>query len=104
MRALLFCLLVGCGSSTEPVPAAENDAGLSCSGGTPTCTLEVGNCCDDVGFSASCVDGAWVCDPCEVPEFEFACGRRESRLTGECELWARDAATMGISVAEHCGE
>lgn len=95
----LLWLVIGCGAATEP--GSIDAGGVSCTG-APTCTLELGSCCDDVGFSASCVDGAWVCDPCDVPSFEFACGRRDARLTGTCTRWAREAGRLGISVAEYC--
>ena len=102
MRASILGLLLACGSATEPAPAADVDAG-SCRG-TPTCTLEHGSCCDDVGFSPTCVDGAWVCDPCDVPEFEFACGRRSARLTGTCERWVREGVRLGEDLVTYCAE
>lgn len=103
MRALLFCLLAGCGASTEPTSPEASDAAPPCVTGA-TCTLEHGSCCDDVGFVATCVDGALVCDPCTAPGFELACGRRNARLTHTCERWARDGIRMGIDVSEYCAE
>jgi hypothetical protein len=94
---LLAVLGLGCGASDGGESPAE------CAG-SPTCTILAGDCCSDQGFTPTCVDGEWVCDPC-MPGNEveiLGCESKQSVFTSECERWFDEVLRDGGSPAS-CG-
>lgn len=76
---------------------AEGDAGTGCVGHHPSCTLLYGDCCGDIGFSATCLAGEWVCDPCVLGD-RFC----EEEATRTCDKFVFDGPAMGISPDIYC--
>ncbi len=106
MRAWLFVAvsatavsaIAGC-SATHPSVDASADA-PACEGVIPTCLFWRGECCDDVGFQATCHEATSTCDPCVLGE--LYCGR-PAGLVSACTRSVREAVRMGIDPEEYCG-
>ncbi|MBN8615298.1 MAG: hypothetical protein J0L92_32180 [Deltaproteobacteria bacterium] len=95
----MLLTLAGCECVAPPMVDAGGDA-PECEGPSPLCTTLYGRCCEDTGFLATCVDGAWICDPCALGA--WACGRPAIMLR-DCEHTTREAAATDLSVREYCG-
>lgn len=100
----LLIVVSGCSAATGPIVDAAHDSGIgapiACDGPALYCTLLFGECCDDIAFAQICREGVWVCDPCVL---ESLCATRlPTGLMRDCTRQARDAARLGMTVAEYC--
>ncbi len=90
--------IAGC-SATHPSVDASVDA-PACEGAIPLCVFWHGECCDDVGFQATCREATWTCDPCVLDESHCS---RPAGLLSACTRSVREAVRMGIDLEEYCG-